>query len=81
MVDAATPAEAELLAPEQVAVPDGWALAGNAFAAYGERLPRAAARHAVLPHRRPRCCGWRRRCWRPAAPVAPAEAWPLLRSR
>ena len=47
---AAAPAgEAELLAPEQVEVPSGWALAGNAFAAYGERLPAAVARHEVLP--------------------------------
>jgi len=38
-----------LMAPESLAVPPGWALAGNAFAAYGERLPAAAARHAVLP--------------------------------
>ena len=30
--------EAELLAPEAVVLPEGWALAGNAFAAYGERL-------------------------------------------
>ncbi|WP_431510751.1 tRNA (adenosine(37)-N6)-threonylcarbamoyltransferase complex dimerization subunit type 1 TsaB [Variovorax sp. DAIF25] len=38
-----------LMAPESLAVPAGWALAGNAFAAYGERLPAAAVRHAVLP--------------------------------
>jgi tRNA threonylcarbamoyladenosine biosynthesis protein TsaB len=48
--DAAVPAsEPELLAPEDVAVPAGWALAGNAFGAYGDRLPAAAARHEVLP--------------------------------
>lgn len=41
--------EVRLLAPEQVSVPDGWALAGNAFAAYGDRLPSAVARHEVLP--------------------------------
>lgn len=35
--------------PEAVQVPGGWALAGNAFAAYGERLPSAQSRHAVLP--------------------------------
>jgi tRNA threonylcarbamoyladenosine biosynthesis protein TsaB len=35
--------------PETVAVPPGWVLAGNAFAAYGERLPRAAARFEVAP--------------------------------
>lgn len=28
-------------APEQVVVPPGWCLAGNAFAAYGDRLPQA----------------------------------------
>jgi tRNA threonylcarbamoyladenosine biosynthesis protein TsaB len=41
--------EPQLLAPDQVAVPPGWALAGNAFEAYGERLPSAAQRCAVLP--------------------------------
>ncbi|MGI4777845.1 MAG: tRNA (adenosine(37)-N6)-threonylcarbamoyltransferase complex dimerization subunit type 1 TsaB [Janthinobacterium lividum] len=40
--------EVQLLAPEQVVVPDGWTLAGNAFAAYGARLP-AASRHEVTP--------------------------------
>lgn len=68
--------EAELVAPEAVAVPAGWALAGNAFAAYGERLPRAAARHEVLPTAAAML--------RLAPPllaagrtVAPADAWPL----
>lgn len=41
--------EAELLAPEALVLPAGWALAGNAFAAYGERLPHGSARHEVLP--------------------------------
>jgi len=41
--------EPRLLSPEQVQVPPGWALAGNVFAAYGERLPAAAARHQALP--------------------------------
>jgi tRNA threonylcarbamoyladenosine biosynthesis protein TsaB len=36
-------------APEAVRVPPGWALAGNAFAAYGERLPPAAARVEAMP--------------------------------
>jgi len=31
--------EIALVAPEQVELPPGWSLAGNAFAAYGERLP------------------------------------------
>ena len=35
--------------PEAVLVPDGWALAGNAFASYGQRLPAAAARIEALP--------------------------------
>lgn len=38
-----------LMAPEQVQVPPGFLLAGNAFAAYGERLPADAPRHACLP--------------------------------
>ncbi len=45
----AADATPQLLAPEQVQVPPGWVLAGNAFAAYGERLPPAAARHEALP--------------------------------
>ncbi|MDM0075028.1 tRNA (adenosine(37)-N6)-threonylcarbamoyltransferase complex dimerization subunit type 1 TsaB [Variovorax sp. J2P1-59] len=71
-----TASEAELLAPESVAVPAGWALAGNAFAAYGERLPRAAARHEVLPtaaamlRLAPALLAAGRT-------VAPADAWPL----
>ncbi|MGO4392728.1 tRNA (adenosine(37)-N6)-threonylcarbamoyltransferase complex dimerization subunit type 1 TsaB [Variovorax sp. M-6] len=68
--------EAELLAPEGIVVPDGWALAGNAFAAYGERLPHAVARHEVLPtaaamlRLAPALLAAGRT-------VAPAEAWPL----
>lgn len=38
-----------LARPEAVAVPDGWALAGNAFASYGQRLPAAAERIEALP--------------------------------
>lgn len=41
--------EPQLLAPEALAVPDGFALAGNAFVAYADRLPAASARHTVLP--------------------------------
>jgi len=68
--------EAELLAPEAVVLPEGWVLAGNAFAAYGERLPRATARHEVLPtaaamlRLAPALLAAGRT-------VAPAEAWPL----
>ena len=40
---------AQLLAPEALIVPPGFALAGNAFAAYGDRLTAATARHVVLP--------------------------------
>jgi len=42
-------AESRVLSPEDVEVPAGWALAGNAFVAYGDRLPAAAARHSVMP--------------------------------
>jgi tRNA threonylcarbamoyladenosine biosynthesis protein TsaB len=68
--------EAELLAPEQVVVPAGWSLAGNAFNAYGERLPTAAVRHDALPtaaallRLAPELLAAGRT-------VAPAEAWPL----
>lgn len=68
--------EAELLAPEAVELPAGWALAGNAFAAYGERLPQAGARHEVLPtaaamlRLAPALLAAGRS-------VAPADAWPL----
>ena len=66
----------QLLAPEALAVPDGWALAGNAFAAYGERLPAGAARHDALPT----AAALLRLA--PALlaaghAVAPADAWPL----
>ncbi len=42
-------ADAVLAAPEHVPVRAGWVLAGNAFAAYGSRLPAAAARVPALP--------------------------------
>jgi tRNA threonylcarbamoyladenosine biosynthesis protein TsaB len=38
-----------LLSPEDLEVPAGWALAGNAFAAYGLRLAPPATRHEALP--------------------------------
>jgi len=41
--------EARLMAPEDVVVPPGWTLAGNAFAAYGARLPAGAPRQEALP--------------------------------
>jgi len=47
--DPSAAAMPELLAPEQVIVPAGWALAGNAFDACGERLPAGPARHPALP--------------------------------
>lgn len=40
--------EIALAAPQDVAVPAGWAMAGNAFAAYGSRLP-AGERVDALP--------------------------------
>ncbi|WP_295542908.1 tRNA (adenosine(37)-N6)-threonylcarbamoyltransferase complex dimerization subunit type 1 TsaB [uncultured Pseudacidovorax sp.] len=46
---AGTCAAPRLMAPQQVEVPAGHLLAGNAFAAYGERLPAGAPRHACLP--------------------------------
>ncbi|MET0543528.1 MAG: tRNA (adenosine(37)-N6)-threonylcarbamoyltransferase complex dimerization subunit type 1 TsaB [Variovorax sp.] len=68
--------EARLLAPEAVQVPAGWAMAGNAFAAYGDRLPVGPARHDALPTAVA--------LLRLAPPliaagrtVAPADAWPL----
>ena len=41
-------AEPQLTAPEGLVLPPGFVLAGNAFEAYGERLP-AAPRHSALP--------------------------------
>jgi tRNA threonylcarbamoyladenosine biosynthesis protein TsaB len=41
--------EPRLLAPEALVVPEGWTLAGNAFAAYGDRLARGVPRHEALP--------------------------------
>jgi tRNA threonylcarbamoyladenosine biosynthesis protein TsaB len=41
--------ETRLSLPEAVSVPVGFALAGNAFAAYGARLPFAAARVEAMP--------------------------------
>jgi tRNA threonylcarbamoyladenosine biosynthesis protein TsaB len=39
----------QLGVPEQVVAAPGWALAGNAFSAYGARLPAATARVEALP--------------------------------
>lgn len=76
--DVPTPfgSEPRLLAPEEVQVPAGWALAGNAFEAYGARLPAGTVRHAVLPT----AAALLRLA--PALVAAgrtvdPAEAWPL----
>src|SRR5688572_8211228 len=72
----AAAAEPQLLAPEDVIVPPGFVLAGNAFEAYGERLPAAAARHPALPtaaamlRLAPALLSAGRS-------VAPADAWPL----
>jgi tRNA threonylcarbamoyladenosine biosynthesis protein TsaB len=44
------PQDFQLLAPEALAVADGWTVAGNARAAYGERLaPQAPHMHALPP--------------------------------
>ena len=43
------PPDFGLCAPEAVAVPDGWTLAGNARAAYGERLAPGAPHVHTLP--------------------------------
>jgi tRNA threonylcarbamoyladenosine biosynthesis protein TsaB len=71
-------ADVQLLAPEQLVLPDGagWALAGNAFAAYAERLPAGAPRYTVLPgaaamlRLAPALLAAGRQ-------VAPSDAWPL----
>jgi tRNA threonylcarbamoyladenosine biosynthesis protein TsaB len=47
--DGASDAGPALLAPEAVALPPGWTLAGNAFAVYGERMAAVAA--AQVPAR------------------------------
>ncbi|MDO8277246.1 MAG: tRNA (adenosine(37)-N6)-threonylcarbamoyltransferase complex dimerization subunit type 1 TsaB [Burkholderiaceae bacterium] len=41
--------EPALLSPDQIELEPGWTLAGNVFAAYGERLPPGAARIEALP--------------------------------
>ena len=68
--------EARLLSPGEVRVPGGWALAGNAFAAYGARLPTGPARHEVLPTAAARL-RLAPRLIASGATVAPADAWPL----
>jgi tRNA threonylcarbamoyladenosine biosynthesis protein TsaB len=64
-----------LLAPEDVEVPEGWVLAGNAFAAYGERLPVAAARHELLPVATA-MLRLAPSLLQSGRSVAPADAWP-----
>ena len=44
-----SPDDFGLLHPQDVTVPAGWTLAGNAFAAYGERLAPGVARVDALP--------------------------------
>ena len=41
--------EIALMNPRAVEVPDGWAMAGNVFQVYGDRLPAAAPRIEALP--------------------------------
>jgi tRNA threonylcarbamoyladenosine biosynthesis protein TsaB len=38
-----------LVRPEDLVVEQGWGLAGNVFAAYGDRLPRVEVRLEALP--------------------------------
>jgi len=69
-------AEPQLGAPEDLVLPAGFALAGNAFDAYGDRLPAGAPRHPALPT----AAAMLRLA--PALltngrTVAPADAWPL----
>ena len=73
--DAATVGDTEVLAPEAVVVPEGWVLAGNAFAAHGDRLC-AAVRHEALPSAAAllRLAPGLLAAGRS---VAPADAWPL----
>ena len=65
-----------LLAPQDVQVPTGWVLAGNAFAAHGARLPRAAARIEALPTARA-MLRLAPALLAAGAAVAPAQALPL----
>ena len=69
-------AEPRLLAPEQVQVPPGWALAGNVFAAYGERLPAGVARYEALPGAEA-ILRLAPELLAAGGAVAPALAWPL----
>jgi len=71
------PPDFGLCAPEAVTLADGWMLAGNARAAYGERL---------APRRPARPCRRTRRCratyatrWRKPPPSARPRAWPPRR--
>jgi len=74
--DAATVGDTEVLAPEAVVVPEGWVLAGNAFAAHGDRLCADAVRHEALPSAAAllRLAPGLLAAGRS---VAPADAWPL----
>jgi len=73
---AAPQVEPQLLAPEELVVPPGYVLAGNAFEAYGDRLPAAPARHSA----RPTAAAMLRLApglLTKGASVPPADAWPL----
>ena len=67
---------AQVMAPQDVVVPAGWSLAGNAFAAYGERLPQAAARLDALPTARA-MLALAPRLLAAGKAVAPQDAMPL----
>lgn len=73
---AAPVVEPQLSAPEELVLPPGFVLAGNAFEAYGERLPEGGQRLSALPT----AAAMLRLA--PALladgrTVAPADAWPL----
>ena len=69
-----TDADFGLCAPEALTLADAalWTVAGNAQAAYGERLLPQARHVAALPLPPP-CCAWPRPCWQPARPCPPAR--------
>lgn len=69
-------AQPQLTAPEELVLAPGYVLAGNAFDAYGDRLPAGAARHPAWPtaaamlRLAPALLAAGRT-------VSPADAWPL----
>ncbi len=72
-----TDADFGLCAPEALTLTDAALrpVAGNAHAAYGERLLPRARLCQPCPPPRP-CCAWHRPCWQPAPAVPASEALP-----